>query len=406
MSQQQTFRILRVADDYPPGGKPTYGLQPVFYYLSREQAKQGNEVHVIARKKGSEPNSELIEGVEIHRVEDPFSINAFQTIRRLANSGDRSRQTIIHTHATAGLFLVPLKRTLKAHLVAQVHGTSHSHYMPKKISSLRTEISYSPLKMSYYYFRERSLWSSADEVVTVANVIKDDLMKFYGLRDNKVSVIYNGVDASVFKPLRNFDVPEPLKTLKGKKIALFVGHFGLRKGLPFVIEAMKKVKENIKDVALVCIGGVPSWLGSKNDYWSFLRSIIEKNGLQEVVYLLERVPNELLPSYYSMASVFVLPTYYEAFGKVIIEAMACGLPVITTKRGGNEEAVSDGVSGFLVNYGSVSELADTITRILSDDKLGRQMGEIGRQRVEKDFTWKIVANRLSVIYDAMTFDRK
>lgn len=406
MSQQQTFRILRVADDFPPGGKPTYGLQPVFYYLSREQARQGNEVHVIARKKGSEPSSELIEGVKIHRVEGPFSINAFQTIRRLANAEDRSRQTIIHTHATTGLFLVPLKRTLKAHLVAQVHGTSHSHYMPKKINSLSTEISYSPLKMSYYYFRERSLWSSANEVVTVANVIKDDLMKFYGLRDDKVNVIYNGVDTSIFKPLRDFDIPEALQTLKGKKIALFVGHFGLRKGLPFVIEAMKKVKENVKDAALVCIGGVPSWLGNKNDYWSYLRSIVEKNGLQEVVYLLDKVPNASLPSYYSMATVFVLPTYYEAFGKVIIEAMACGLPVITTKRGGNEEAVSDGVSGLLVNYGSVKELAEAITKILSNDKLARQMGEMGRERVQKDFTWKIVANRLNRIYEAIAFDHK
>lgn len=398
-----TFRILRVADDYPVGGKPTYGLQPVFYYLSREQARQGNEVHVIARKKGSQPSSESLDGVEIHRVENPFSVNAFQMIRRLANGGS-SPPTIIHTHATNGLFLAPLKKTLKARLVAQVHGTSHSHYMPRKLSSVSTEVSYSPLKMSYYYFRERTLWSAADRVVTVANVIKNDLISFYGIHDDKINVIYNGVDTSIFKPLRNFEVPKELQKLEGKKIVLFVGHFGLRKGLPFVIEAMKSVKESVKDAVLVCIGGVPSWLGDKEDYWSFLRSMIERAGLEDTVYLLDKVPNALLPMYYSMASVFVLPTYYEAFGKVIIEAMACGLPVITTRRGGNEEAVGEGVTGLLVNYGSASELSDAITKILKDEKLGRSMGEKGRERVEREFTWNIVANRLSEAYETTVFD--
>ncbi|MGI0081552.1 MAG: glycosyltransferase family 4 protein, partial [Nitrososphaerales archaeon] len=372
-------------------------------YLSKEQARLGNEVHVIARKKASQPSSESLDGVEIHRVKNPFSVNAFQMIRRLAN-GESSPPTIIHTHATNGLFLAPLKKTLKAHLVAQVHGTSHSHYMPKKVNSIGTEISYSPMKMSYYYFRERSLWSAADRVVTVANVIKNDLISFYGIRDDKIDVIYNGVDTSIFKPLHDFEPPKELEKLEGKKIVLFVGHFGLRKGLPFVIEAMKKVREIVPDAVLVCIGGVPSWLGDKDDYWSFLRSIIEKARLKDTVYLLDKVPNALLPMYYSMASVFVLPTYYEAFGKVIIEAMACGLPVITTRRGGNEEAVEDGVTGILVNYGSAPELAEALTGILKDEKLARSMGEKGRQRVEREFTWNIVAGRIGKAYETTVFD--
>ncbi len=399
----QAFRILRVADDYPVGGKPTYGLQPVFYYLSKEQARLGNEVHVIARKKGSQPGRESIEGVEIHRVENPFSVNAFQLIRRLSNGGS-SIPTIVHTHATNGLFLAPLKKTIKAHLVAQVHGTSHSHYLPKKISSLKTEIDYSPLKMSYYYFREKTLWSAADRVATVANVIKNDLIYFYGINKDKIDVIYNGVDTSIFKPLQDFKFPKGLENLEGKKIALFVGHFGLRKGLPYVIEAMKTVKENVNDAVLVCIGGVPSWLGEGDAYWAYLKNIVKQAGLENTVYLLDKVPNTVLPIYYSMASCFVLPTYYEAFGKVIIEAMACGLPVITTRRGGNEEAVEEGVTGLLVNYGSSSELADALTKILIDDKLARSMGEKGRQRVEKEFTWNIVANRLNRTYEATAFD--
>ena len=75
------------------------------------------------------------------------------------------------------------------------------------------------------------------------------------------------------------------------------------------------------DAVLVCIGGVPKWLGGA-DYWSHLRRLINQNQLVERVVLLDKIPNSSLPLYYSLAKVFVLPTYYEALGKVIIEAMA------------------------------------------------------------------------------------
>ena len=159
----------------------------------------------------------------------------------------------------------------------------------------------------------------------MSNVIKDVLVTFYNIAPDRIHVVYNGIDPELFKPIPDPELPEAIKKFQGKNIILFVGHFGLRKGLPYLIQAMPQVIKEIPDAVLVCIGGVPKWLGGA-DYWSHLRRLINQNQLEERVVLLDKIPNSSLPLYYSLAKVFVLPTYYEALGKVIIEAYGLRSP--------------------------------------------------------------------------------
>jgi len=307
--------------DYPEGGNPTYGLQPVFYYLSREQARRGLEVHVVARRTSSQSVEETNDGVIIHRVDPPFNINGFRKVKEIV-SGDRN--TVVHAHATCGLFMSMAKHLLNTPLVAHVHGTTHSHYLPAAFEFGAVRLSSSPFKIAYYYGREKLFWSSADKVLTVSKVIIDDLIDYYSIPRNRIEAVYNGVDTDIFKP-RSKKVVKGLENLADKKIVIYVGHFGIRKGLYYLISAMKEVKSRIPDAVLVCIGGVPSWLGG-NDYWEMLRSSISSNSLEDSVVLMDKVPNKLLPYYYSASSVFVLPSYYESFSKVVAEAMACEKP--------------------------------------------------------------------------------
>ncbi|MDA4123007.1 MAG: glycosyltransferase family 4 protein [Thaumarchaeota archaeon] len=389
------LRVIRLTRDYPENGKPSFGLQPVFYYLSKEQARLGHEVIVISKRLGSQPRLEVLDGVTVHRVEDPFNVTALRLLRNLTTSS--KKRSVIHAHATAGLFLVPFRKVFPIPMVSHVHGTSRSHYMPVKLSFGDLVYDYSPVKMAYYYERERLLWSQADRVVTVSGAIKEDLEVRYRLPSNKVRVVFNGVDTDVFHELDRPTLPSPIKTLEGKKIVLYVGHFGLRKGLIYLIQAMARVVKEHPDAVLLCIGGVPDWLGG-TDYWSYLRKTIAQNGLEGKVILLDRVPHAELPVYYSLSSLFVLPSYYEAFGKVVVEAMACRRPVIASRVGGLAEVVDEGRSGLLVNYGSVDELADSILTILDDDNLAKRMGSYGRERVEADFTWRAVADRVETVY--------
>jgi len=382
--------------EYPFEGKATYGLQPVFYNLSREQARRGHDVHVIARRQSaSTPAEEVYEGINVHRVEAPFTVNAFKRLRSLTNE-KRASPAVIHTHATSGVFLAALKGAVNAPVLAHVHGTTRSPYMPVVLKYGDVELGYSPLGVALAYAREKALWSSADRVLAVSSAVKRDLISNYDIRSEKVNVVYNGVDTDIFRPGSNATVPIA-KELEGKKVILYVGHFGLRKGLFYLIQAMKRIAMERDDVVLVCIGGVPNWLGDRR-FWDYLKSFIDQNDLRSKVHLLDRVPNNELPGYYCRANVFVLPSYYEAFAKVIIEAMACGIPAVSSRMGGALDAIDDGKTGLLFEYGNVTAASDAILSILDDEALAKRMGGLARQRVEKYFTWKEVANRVDAAY--------
>jgi glycosyltransferase involved in cell wall biosynthesis len=380
--------------DYPVRGESTYGLQPVFVNLSEQQARQGYDVHVIARRKGSQPEEEQWNGVSIHRVSVPFNLNALGLVRRMIGDGS---EWVVHTHATCGVFMAALRRIDRVRLVSHSHGTSRSHHVPIKFKSGNLVVDYSALGITYDMIREKLLWRSADRVLAVSRTLMNDIHDSYGIPSERLRVVYNGADTSLFRPDGSPELPKPLVGLADKKIVLYVGHFGLRKGIFFLIRAMKLLKEEVPDSHLVCIGGVPQWLHD-GDYWGILNREIETSGVAGSVSLLDKVKNTSLPDYYRAASVFALPSYYETISKVTMEAMACGLPVVATNSGGIPEVIDDKVTGLLVPYGSVGELASSIATLLKDEALSRRMGVAGRAKIERLFTWEAVANRVKSAY--------
>jgi glycosyltransferase involved in cell wall biosynthesis len=285
---------------------------------------------------------------------------------------------------------------MSAPVVSHVHGTTYSVATPIVLAFGTTRIGYSRWGVTTSFIREKALWSAADRIAAVSTSVKSDLSRRYGIEEDKIRLVYNGVDADLFKPVESPDFPEK-SLVEGKKVVLYVGHFGLRKGIPFLIQAMKTVTKEVPDSMLVCVGGVPTWL-PKKDYWSYLNGLIEQNNLSGKVLLLDRVPNERLPNYYSMSSVLVLPSYYEAFPKVLIEAMACERPAISSRMGGTQDSIEDGVNGYLVNFADPEELARAIMIVLQDEGMARRMGRMGRQKVVREFTWNAVAKRIDSIY--------
>ena len=388
-----TARVVRIVPEYAGGAKASYGLQPVYYNLSKVQAVNGHEVHVITRRRSAQPALETDEGVVVHRVGNPFTLNALAKLRELTMSASPS---VVHTHSSTGAFLAATKRTMSAPIVSHVHGTTYSVATPAVLAFGGIRVGYSRWGVTTSFIREKALWSAADRIAAVSTSVKSDLGRRYGISDDKIRLVYNGVDSELFRPIENPEFPER-SSVEGKKVVLYVGHFGLRKGIPFLIRAMKTVTEEVPNSMLVCVGGVPSWL-PKRDYWSYLNGLVEQNDLVGKVMLLDRVPNERLPNYYSMSSVLVLPSYYEAFPKVLIEAMACERPAISSRMGGTQDSIEDGVNGYLVNFADPADLARAIVTVLQDEGLARRMGKVGRQKVVRDFTWKAVAQRIDSIY--------
>ncbi len=331
----------------------------------------------------------------IHRILPPFSINVLVWINK--NIG-KNPDWVVHTHATAGVSLAFTRRIRTFGLFSHVHGTSRSHFTPIRYRSGRISVDYSSTRTSYHMLREKTLWSSADRVLTVSNATSRDVIDYYGIDSGMVRTVYNGVDTQLFRPSNDIESPAPLEELSDRQIVLFVGHFGLRKGIFFLIRAMRQVVASFPRAHLVCVGGVPEWLGGK-DYWEVLEREIAANGVGNNVTLLDAVENRELVAYYAHAQLLALPSYYESFSKVTAEAMACGLPVVATKSGGLEEVVEDGKTGILVRYGSVLELAKAIETLLRDEDLRHRMGAEGRRKVESMFTWSAVVERITHAYE-------
>lgn len=390
------MQIVRLAWDYPMDGKPTYGLQPVYTYLSKAQKELGNEVHVVTLSKDGYLRR-TVDGIHVYGVPPPFNLNAPKVISSIIKN---KKESVVHSHATCGIFMYFFKRFQRIPLVSHVHGTSRSHHTPLVIKGERMQVSYSSLHVNYHMIRERILWSTADRVLTVSKGSARDVIQDYKINEDKVRVVYNGVDTNIFRPTGEVPSIEQIKELIGKRIILYVGHFGVRKGILFLIRALGLVVKEFRDVHLLCIGGVPPWLG-KNEYWEILEKEIEANRVSNNVTLLDRIPNQELPSVYSLSEIFVIPSYYETFSKVTLEAMACEKPVIATNMGGLPEVVEDGVTGRLVPFGSVKALADSILELLNDSKKATQMGREGRKRVLAYFTWQAVAHRIQDIYNEL-----
>ena len=398
---RRALRVVRLVADYPVGGRASYGLQPVYHNLSKAQAARGHDVQVIARRYAGQPETESVEGVTIHRVGPPFTANAALMTKRLS---DEREQAVIHTHSTSGFFLSLVRNATRTPIISHVHGTTYSVATPAVLTFGSVKSEYSPWRVTTSYLRERALWSRADRIAAVSSSVRSDLIERYQMQPDKIRLVFNGVDAELFRPV---SPPTMIggQAIGGRKIVLYVGHFGLRKGIPFLIRAMAEVTKEVREATLVCVGGVPPWLPS-GQYMDSLNRMIRTAQLEGKVLLLDRVPNESLPELYSSASAFVLPSYYEAFPKVLIEAMACERAVIATKPGGTSDSVDDGVNGFLVPYADTASLATRIVALLGDEGLARRMGSKGRERVLKDFTWQAVAARVDGIYDEFTVGRR
>ena len=394
------MRICRLVWGFPKAHELTYGLGPNIYFISKEQVKLGLDVHVIARRKPDETPYEEVEGVKVHRVEFPYNVNAMRKIREL----DRKLGVdVIHAHGTCGILYPLFRREIGVPLVAHAHSISlgmarHAFRLPVK-SSLKLFLK-SRFREESSIVRERFFWRHADLLIAVSEAQKEELATLYNIKSEKVHVVYNGVEVSIFKPQKDTQHLKKKLGLEDRRVILSVGHFVLRKGIPYLLEAMPKILREVPNAFLLCVGGTPKWLGTRL-YWKYLQEMIEKKGLRAHVKLMGQIPHQELPYYYSLSDIFAFPSLYEAFAKVILEAMACETPVIASRVGGLPEAIEHNVNGILVSPKNVNQLAHAIVEVLQDKKLAQRIGKKGRDVVTRRFTWQHTAKELLAAYQEL-----
>jgi glycosyltransferase involved in cell wall biosynthesis len=236
---------------------------------------------------------------------------------------------------------------------------------------------------------EEETAENATLIVTISNYSLEKIQKLYGVDRSKVRIVPNGVDLERFKPMEAGAVRRQFG-LGNEPCVLFVGSLIPRKGLPFLVEAAKKIVKQNAETKFLIVGDGPL----KNQLVDSLESV---NLLGNFKFL-GNLKNEMLPSVYNSADVFVLPSIQEGQGIVLLEAQASGKPVVAFDVGGVNEATRNGETSLLVKKGSTSELADALLKLLGDASLRERMGINGRRFVTENFTWDICAQKMLKVY--------
>lgn len=226
--------------------------------------------------------------------------------------------------------------------------------------------------------------SKCERLITITNQIKTLYTKFFD--EEKISTIPLGVDTSTFKPPSN--MPE-----KNHQEILFVGYLYKIKGTQYLIKAMHAITKEHKDVKLRIIGNGP-------DKQQLIK-LAEALKIKEKIEFEGFVPHNKMPKYYQQCDIFCFPTLGEPFGKSIIEAMACGKPVIASNIGGPAEIIKNGETGILVPPAQPKILAEKILKLLKDKKTAKKMGEKGRKTIMQDFSWEKIAEKYHKLYNSL-----
>lgn len=253
--------------------------------------------------------------------------------------------------------------------------------------------------VSRLYLELSTLWAArrATRLIAVSESTRRDLQRLYGLAADRVRVVYEGV-SSHFQPVRD---PEILAAtlqhygLESAPYFLALGTIQPRKNLPALLRAFRGLLDSLREPDP---GYLLALVGRSVGGQDMLAADIERLGLRQKVYRLGYVPDGDLPALYSGALAYVQPSLYEGFGLTVLEALACGAPVVASNTSALPEVV--GSAGLLVDPNSPAEMADALRRLVREPVLRTQLADLGQRRAA-EFTWERCArDTLRVLLEA------
>lgn len=270
----------------------------------------------------------------------------------------------------------------KTRIVTTIHDTTFFRYPQKHVW----------MKRLYFKFFIKHSSIHSDHLITVSDNTKKDLISLFNTDPGKVTTTHLGVDDS-FKPIDNSEMFLKIRNKYSlpEKFILYVGLIEPRKNLQSLVEAYAKFLKisELKDNIHLILAGRWGWESKE------LIKLISDLNIVEKVHFPGYIDSEDLPFLYNMAIVFVYPSYYEGFGLPVLEAMACGTPVITSNISSMPEFVGD--SGLLINPNDISSIENALRDLLSNDLLRRKLSERALKR-STEYTWKETARKTLDVY--------
>jgi glycogen synthase len=389
------MRVLILSWEYPPLIEG--GLARHVRKLSENLAALDVDVHVLTRGREESPSEEVTEGVTLHRVREPrrpAELGEFITWVEHMNTdmlaagvelGDRLDYDIVHGHdwlvAVAGDHLA---KRFRAPLAITIHATEygrHQGWVDKH-------------PQSHIHGVENWVANRAEQVITCSAYMRDQVSDIFAIEEEGIAVIPNGIDPSDLHSAPDGEI-EALRArfaAPDEKLVLLVGRLVYEKGFQVALEAMPRVIEEVGNVRFLVAGA--------GTHEQELRSQARELGLDAHGTFLGWIGDDVLHSLYRIADLTVVPSIYEPFGLVALEAMASGSPCLVADTGGLREVVPHEQVGLRFRSRDPRSLARVAARVLTDDELGRRIVTEAHEHVRL-FDWADVAERTLEVYETL-----
>ena len=392
-------RILLLSWEYPPIVEG--GLARHVRKLSEALVALGTEVHVLTRGDETLPADESMNGVIVHRVREPGrprELGEFVTWIEHMNAdmlaagvelGDRWDFDLVHGHdwlvAVAGDHLA---KRFRCPFVTTIHATEygrHQGWVDKH-------------PQSHIHGVENWMANRADRVITCSHYMRGHVADIYGLDEDRITVIPNGIDPGDLIPVDDLDTLRGRFAAPDEQLVILVGRLVYEKGFQLALEALPPIIERLGNVRFLVAGS--------GTHEAELKRQAAELGLLEHGTFLGWIGDDVLHSLYRIADLCVVPSLYEPFGLVALEAMASGCPCIVADTGGLSEVVPGGDRvGLRFNGGDAEHLGVMIERMLTDAALReRLVAEAGEHILR--FDWTDIARRTQQLYADVLGDRQ
>ena len=391
------MRALILSWEYPPLIEG--GLARHVRKLAENLAAQDVDVHVLARGREESPAEEEMDGVVIHRVlepERPRELGEFVTWIERMNAdmlaagvevGDRYDFDVVHGHdwlvASAGDHLA---NRFRAPFVVTIHATEygrHQGYVDKH-------------PQSYIHGVERWLANRAERLITCSAYMREHAADIFGLEESRITVIPNGIDPSELVPVDDLDALRARFARPDERLVLLVGRLVYEKGFQLALEALPGLIERLGNVRFIIAGS-----GTAEQE---LRRQAHELGLDEHGTFLGWIGDDVLHSLYRIADLTVVPSIYEPFGLVALEAMASGCPCLVADTGGLREVVPNEDVGLRFRSRDPQSLGQMAERLLTDVELRDRLVAEASEHV-LSFDWADVARQVAQVYAEVSGSR-
>ncbi len=356
-SQLIRKKIMHIVLNFDIGG-----LENLVFEMARMQSKR-NEVIVCSLEPEVSSRKIEVDGFKVVYLNRKPGRD-FRLLFELHNLLRHERPDIVHTHN-----IVPL-----------VYGALARFFIKIPVL-INTRHGQEDMRKPGFF------WNAYDFIITISHSAKDRLLANNKIEPKKIRVIHNGIDISRFNGFKEAGSPVPVEK-NGRLVVGTVTRLDHYKDIPNLISGFEKVFNYFGDAELWIIGDGPmkkeleefvfsKGLGEKVIFWGWQKDIAS-------------IDKEM--------DVFVLPSVTEGISIALLEAMACGRPIVATRVGGNPEIVIDGETGFLVSPKEPDKMAEAIIKVLSDREMAKKMGEAGRRRVEEEFSLERMVREYEKLY--------